>query len=297
MKVNTVINATTILLQRAETVADVYDIILYALCFATPARGAFLSTDGKTDYFDAVVGSYRSDRIGKKGGIKIWEYDIPVPGKLKQNARSIWLYKSHMQWLIGLNSDAKPSKALIERVLVTGAVVVNHIKRREQKIDGRDPLTGLYDRGTLFRDLRHLMEISRKTNTNLWILFIDLNNFKVVNDILGHDMGDRVLRSQAFEIKKNVKGFGNAYRYGGDEFVCVIPGLEEHRVIEIARRIELTSEQAPGGYTVSASVGIGKYDGFETAEELIKKSDAEMYERKKEFKNLMPNTVKTAIIQ
>lgn len=286
-----IVNAVSILLQRAETVTDVYDIILYALCFGTPARGAFISVDGKTDYFDAVVGSYRSDRIGKKGGIKIWEYDIPAPGKLKQNARGVWLYKSHMQWLIGLNSDVKPSKSFIERVLIAGSVVIEHIKRREQKVEGRDILTGLYDRGSLFRDLAHLMEVSRKTNTNLWILFIDLNNFKVINDILGHEMGDRVLKSQAFEIKKNIKGIGNAYRYGGDEFVCVIPGLEESKVVEIARRIELASEQAPGGYTVSASVGIGKYDGFETAEELIKKSDAEMYERKRELKRIMESPV------
>lgn len=280
-----VIQNSSILMQKSEIVSDIYDILLYTLCLSVPAQGAFLSTDGTTEYFDAVSGSFRSDRIGKKGGIKIWEYDIPNPGCTRLTNSSVWLYKAmKLRWLIGLNAQSEPDKHYIENLIVTSSVATELIKRLEQRIDGKDQLSGLLDRGALFRDMTHLASVSRVKGIPLHLLFIDLNNFKTVNDILGHDMGDRVLMSQAFEIRKQVKGYGNAYRYGGDEFCVVLCGLTEKKVSDIAHRIELASEQAPGGLSVSASVGVATYQG-EPVEEFIKKADTKMYDRKRELKN------------
>ncbi len=277
--------ASSLLMQKAEISHDVYDVLLYALCLSTPARGAFLSLSGDAEYFDAVVGSYRADRIGKKGGIKIWEYDIPASGEKMRCKSLIWLYKAKYQgWLVGINSDADPDVSLMEGLILSASVAVEHIRKRENKIEGRDALTGLLDRGSLFRDLRHLMSIAGSKNIPLYLLFIDLNNFKTINDVLGHDTGDRVLASQAFEMRKQVKGTGQAYRYGGDEFCVVLMGMPEDHVVRIAKRLELASEQAPGGITVSASVGMALFEG-EDIEMLIRKADTEMYNKKRERKH------------
>lgn len=269
-------------MQKAEIVSDVYDIMLFSLCFSTPAKGAFLSIDGQPEYFDMVVGSYRNDRLGKKGGIKIWEYDVPVPGEKRLCKSTAWLYKArNYNWLIGLNSDNCPDEDFIESIILASSIPIEHIKRKEQKIEGKDQLTGLFDRGSLFRDLEHLAKVSMVKSIPLYLLFIDLNNFKAVNDVLGHATGDRVLKSQAYEIRKQVSGLGNAYRYGGDEFCAVLYGLSDLKVKEIARRIEIASEQAPGGISISASVGFACYDGKETIEDFIKRADTEMYDQKR----------------
>lgn len=243
-----------------------------------------ISVSGDAEYFDAVVGSYRTDRMGKKGGIKIWEYDIPLHGGRKLCKSSIWLYKSrHQGWLIGVNSNTEPDTEFLECIVLSSSIAIEHIKKREAKIDGKDQLTGLLDRGSLFRDLMHLKDIATVKDIPLHLLFIDLNNFKAVNDVLGHETGDRVLASQAFEIRKQIRGLGNAYRYGGDKFCVVLVGMSDDQAAQIARRLELASEQAPGGISVSASVGVALYRG-EEIENFIKKADAEMYNKKQERK-------------
>jgi diguanylate cyclase (GGDEF)-like protein len=274
--------ASSLLMQRSEIVSDVYDIMLFTLCFSTPAKGAFLSVDGQPEYFDMVVGSYRTDRLGKKGGIKIWEYDVPPPGEKRLCKSTIWLYKAkNHNWLIGLNSENNPDESYIESIILASSIAIEHIRRKEQKIEGKDQLTGLFDRGTLFRDLEHLARVSNVKNIPLHLLFFDLNNFKTVNDVLGHETGDRVLASQAYEIRKQVSGLGNAYRYGGDEFCIVLCGLSDTKVKELARRIEIASEQAPGGISISGSIGIACYNGVETIEKFIKRADTQMYDQKR----------------
>jgi len=282
-----ILYSASLIMQRAEVVHDVYDAMLYALCFSHSACGGFVSVDGKPDYFDAVVGSYRTDRIGKKGGIKIWEYEIPAPGKTRLCKSSIWLYLTPKQgWLIGLNTAGrKLNTRFIESIVLAASIAIEHIKKRESKVEGRDMMTGLYNREMLYKDLSHLMNVARVKGLPLYLLFIDLNNVKAVNDVLGHETGDRVLASQAFEIKKQTRGLGNAYRYGGDEFCVVLIGTDREKVDRIIRRIEIASEQAPGGITVSASVGLAVYNGDDDIENFIKRADTEMYNRKELIKN------------
>ncbi len=288
------IYAASMMMQRAEIVTDVYETMLYALCFAAQARGAFLCLDGLPEYFDAVVGSFRSDRIAKRGGIKIWEYDIPSSGVVTFCKSSIWLYKTRQSgWLIGMNSDNEPNKNFIEPLVLSSSIAIAHIKRGGKSIDGRDPLTGTFDRGCLFKDLEHMAAVSNYKKIPLYLLFIDLNNFKTINDILGHATGDRVLISQAHELRNQVRGFGNVYRYGGDEFCVVICGGDDEKINALARRIELASEQAPGGISVSASVGVAAYEDDETVEEFIKRADGKMYHNKKKQKERAEEHVKS----
>lgn len=274
------------MIQFADVVPDVYEMAVYAVCFHSRANGAFLSVSGTTEYFDYVVGSYKLKRHSIKGGNHVWEYEVPEEGGIVRTA-GVWLYKSTVAgWLFGIDADEKPDPQFIETVNIAALSAIGFVQEKEKRVEGRDRLTGLWDRGTFYRDLRHMAEISEKTGTRLWLVFVDLNNFKPVNDILGHVMGDRILVSQAANLQQAVSDLGTVYRYGGDEFAAIIPGRDGDVIRGVVKRIETTSEQSPGGIKVSASAGATFYDGGEDVEAFVKRADGEMYAAKKLYKRL-----------
>ncbi|MBI4805484.1 MAG: sensor domain-containing diguanylate cyclase [Desulfovibrio sp.] len=146
-----------------------------------------------------------------------------------------------------------------------------------------DPLTGLANRPLLMDRLSRVVASSRREGTKAALLFLDLDNFKPVNDRLGHAVGDEVLKEVATRILGEVRGSDTVARVGGDEFVIVLPNLKgESGAAEVARKIinalhkpyaSLKGETGPSG-----SVGISLYpdDGHDPWE-LVKKADQAMY--------------------
>jgi diguanylate cyclase (GGDEF)-like protein/PAS domain S-box-containing protein len=154
-----------------------------------------------------------------------------------------------------------------------------------------DALTGLANR-TLFRDrLEGALAMARRTSTKLAVLFIDLDNFKSVNDNLGHDVGDEVLVEVSRRIKSCVREVDTVARYSGDEFIVVLGNVfTESAVWRIANDIVasvgkpyvLPMQQLHCG----ASVGISFFpDDATDADTLIIKADQAMYEVKKSGRN------------
>lgn len=268
------------IIQSATTVQDIYEVLLYVACITSGGTGGFLSVNGGAEYFDCVLGTYRKRRLGAKGGIKIWNYKIPPPGGMEQTD-NVWLFKSMATgWLIGTETISRPDCELLESLNLIALGATIFIQENEKRIEGRDILTGLFNRGRFYQDIRHLTDVSRHTGHPLYLFFIDLNNFKAINDSLGHEMGDRVLKSQAFTINRTIADYGMTYRYGGDEFCVILPGISEQKMLELAKRIEISTEQAPGGIPVSASVGVAVYESGEEIETFIARADEKMYERK-----------------
>ncbi len=284
---NMLIGSLSRMIHFAEIVPDIYGMALYALCFYSQANGAFLSVSGRTEYFDYVIGSYKLKRHSIKGGSHVWEYDVPEKGHVIRSA-GVWLYRSTVTgWLFGVDSDLQPEPRFIESVNIASLAAIGFVREKEKRVEGRDSLTGLWDRSSFYRDLRHIAEISGKMGTRLWLIFIDLNNFKPVNDILGHLTGDRILVSQAANLQHVLSGLGTVYRYGGDEFVAIISGQDKHVIRDAVKRIQITSEQSPGGIKVSASAGATLYEVGEDVEAFVKRADDEMYATKKLHKRLL----------
>jgi diguanylate cyclase (GGDEF)-like protein/PAS domain S-box-containing protein len=146
-----------------------------------------------------------------------------------------------------------------------------------------DPLTGLANRLLLLDRLSWLADTARREGTKVAILFLDLDNFKPVNDRLGHAVGDEVLKEAAGRIASEIRASDMVARVGGDEFVVVLPGQKgESGTVEVARKIiaalklpyaSLKGETGPG-----CSIGISLYpdDGHDPWD-LIKKADDAMY--------------------
>lgn len=154
-----------------------------------------------------------------------------------------------------------------------------------------DALTGLANR-TLFRDrLNHALAMARRTSTKLAVVFIDLDNFKSVNDNLGHDVGDEVLVEAAKRIRGCVREVDTVARYSGDEFIVVIRDvftesavwrIVDNIVATVALPYALRTHQVYCG----ASVGISFFpDDATDGDTLIIKADQAMYEVKKSGRN------------
>lgn len=150
-----------------------------------------------------------------------------------------------------------------------------------------DPLTGLANRGLFYETLDMTFERSKKEETKLALILIDLDNFKPVNDAHGHDAGDRMLQQVASRIKDCVKKTGFAARLGGDEFIVLLPCLSQKKDVYTLAEAILMALKKPFDI-VSAMVSIDSSIGISFLEqetqcsrELLKNADLAMYEAKR----------------
>jgi len=154
-----------------------------------------------------------------------------------------------------------------------------------------DPLTGLANRSLLSDRIVHTLAQARRNGWQVGVLFIDLDRFKLVNDTLGHDAGDRLLVEVAQRLVDCVRASDTVSRLGGDEFACVLSQLAkvddaalvaQKIVTDMARPFTLAGQQV----YVSASVGIGIFpnDGAD-ADTLLRNADTAMYRAKEQGRN------------
>ncbi len=146
----------------------------------------------------------------------------------------------------------------------------------------RDCLTGLYSRGQFEKNLRHELARALRQQYDLFLLLIDVDNFKPYNDKHGHQQGDNLIRELAKIIAGNIrKDVDSAYRYGGDEFAVVLPQVQRQQAHEVAERI-LTSYKARNLEHTSISIGLAKLKGSSDLLEegvwtLLRKADIALY--------------------
>jgi diguanylate cyclase (GGDEF)-like protein/PAS domain S-box-containing protein len=180
-----------------------------------------------------------------------------------------------------------------------GGVVVNYrdiTTRRHLEDELRhqafhDSLTGLANRALFADRLEHALSRTRRTRARLAVLFLDLDDFKTVNDSLGHGEGDQLLIAVAARLREAIRSGDTIARMGGDEFaVLVEDATEAETPMELAQRL-LTTLQTPFDRAgkelfVSASIGVAiSSSSRETPEELLRNADASMYMAKSRGKN------------
>ena len=155
-----------------------------------------------------------------------------------------------------------------------------------------DQLTGLHNRRYMARHLDTLMKNASEAKP-ISFLIMDIDYFKAVNDTYGHDVGDEVLRDFASRIGANVRGIDLACRYGGEEFVVVMPDTDAGYAYTVAERlrqsIELTPfpiSRAPDKINVTASIGIASSNGNgDDSDKLLHRADQALYRAKREGRN------------
>jgi diguanylate cyclase (GGDEF)-like protein len=152
-----------------------------------------------------------------------------------------------------------------------------------------DGLTGLYNHRYLHERLGEEVSRAAKDGTELSLLFLDLDHFKQYNDRRGHSAGDRALRAVARVVERSVRRIDLVGRYGGEEFVVVLPESGTPAALEAAERIRRAVEEAEGsvdGQGLTVSIGVATFPAdARSKEELLDRADWSMYRAKRAGRN------------
>ncbi len=175
------------------------------------------------------------------------------------------------------------------KLLILSDVTQTHLKQELEKVQllemsNTDQLTGLYNK----QYLREKYQVNRMDGGHTALLFIDVDDFKIINDTFGHLTGDEVLRELAACIKRNVRVANDAIRFGGDEFVVILESTEAEEAFLVAERIRSCANalEFSGGETVfHITLSIGLIEGTAPLAELLEKADRAMYASKNQGKN------------
>ncbi len=171
-----------------------------------------------------------------------------------------------------------------EEGLLIGIITGTDIMKNVPQFMFIDPLTGLENR----RYLEFLeAKLVRQCKHDFYILMVDLDNFKYINDNYGHVFGDKVLKAAAWRILSSVRAYDNVIRFGGEEFLVILYRVDEEQARSIAERIrkniELLYFEEHPEVKVSASIGVAQCQG--NFMKTVEAADLAMYKAKRKGKN------------
>ena len=156
-----------------------------------------------------------------------------------------------------------------------------------------DALTGLYNRYYMESHLNALVEQAAARGKSLTLLMLDIDYFKAINDNFGHDAGDDVLRQLATRVRKSIRGIDLACRYGGEEFVIVMPETDMAVATIVAERLRrriaaepFTIQQGTRPIETTISIGIATLDApGDNVAKILKRADQALYRAKRDGRN------------
>ena len=182
--------------------------------------------------------------------------------------------------------------SLLVTLIITILILIT-IRNYNQKVEylaQHDVLTGLKNRRAFNEDLEKFFLLSRRSGDPLSLLFFDIDNFKTINDTLGHVIGDKILARISELMQQNVRQTDIVARWGGEEFIIALVDTDGTLAYGVAEKIKAVFEHDIGlkeltGSTVTASFGVTQYTSHDTLDNAIIRADKAMYEAKKSGKN------------
>lgn len=179
-----------------------------------------------------------------------------------------------------------PVTLVISVAMFQTVLMRSDIKYRAQAVI--DPLTGMLNRSALANRVIELEEQSRVTRLPVGLVIGDIDHFKRINDTLGHQRGDAVLKDVAYEMRSSLRAFDLFYRIGGEEFLVLVPGADRGEAARIAEQLRsAVAESRCGGREVTMSFGAAASppaDEFDY-ETVFATADAALYEAKRAGRN------------
>ncbi len=136
----------------------------------------------------------------------------------------------------------------------------------------------------------HLEDLLKKLselNLEVSVAFIDIDNFKIINDTHGHVAGDELLKALGEEINSHIRKSDYAFRYGGDEFLLIFPNTKAEVALDVAKRIKenIFNFSEKKGIILTLSIGMTMHKKYESYKTLLNKVDQVMYQSKRNGKN------------
>jgi diguanylate cyclase (GGDEF)-like protein len=276
------------------------------------------------------LGNWGYEVVLAKSGEEAWEalkdegmrmaiLDWMMPGmkgveickKIRRRRRNKYTYiillsaKDRKQDIIaGLSSGAddymtKPVNFLeLKARLQTGKRIVDLedklllIQNQLKDIASRDSLTKLWNRAEILKFLREEMERGRRESKPVGVIMVDVDYFKKINDVFGHDIGDAALLQVVSRVKRKVRTSDKVGRYGGDEIIIILPNCAQTEMKKVAERLRFSvarrgikTELDTIPLTISAGGACSENIPQPTAEKLIKASDEALFEAKNQGRN------------
>lgn len=200
---------------------------------------------------------------------------------------SFEIEKSGIFEIDSLNSNFK--KMLEELEDRTKKLIIEESNRvYQENLANTDALTGAYNRRYLYNFAEQYLKIVKRENKDLSLLLLDLDDFKIINDTFGHEMGDHVIKELVSISKNSIRQNDLIVRFGGDEFIILLPNtsIEQARVVAFKIMNQINKSNKNRDFSFTISVGISHYQkGDSSIDNLISRADDSLYEAKRVGKN------------
>ncbi|MDX1800701.1 MAG: diguanylate cyclase [Marinobacter sp.] len=202
----------------------------------------------------------------------------------RRDGETVWVWES--------GRSVEEDGQLIREGVILDITDRKELERELSNLATHDPLTGLFNRRETQRVLQEEIERAARYNRNLALLWIDLDHFKTVNDRYGHSSGDKALVTVCKRLAASIRQVDTFGRYGGEEFVLLLPEMGAKEAFETAERLRklmadepiMLDESTPLNLTLSIGISVFPHDGS-TADDLCGAADTAMYAAKRAGRN------------
>jgi len=233
--------------------------------------------------------------------ILITWYSGMVAGILISFMSAISWFTADLMMLKYFSSPIIPYLNEMLRLVVFWVIVLIIFKLKtalesQKEIAGTDPLTLVLNRRSFYTLADLELNCARRYKTPTSFLYLDIDNFKKINDLFGHHFGDKLLCSVAKSMKKNIRAIDVVVRFGGDEFGVLLTKTDSESSVQVVEKLKekLLELMRNNGWPVTFSIGVVTYlNPPEKIDEMIDAADAQMYAAKQKGKNRVRHTIIT----
>ena len=225
--------------------------------------------------------------LREKGAMYAFETLVRKDGsRFPSKSNLKYLEIDDQRYLIAFIRDISLEKEL-QRQIIESNRQLRDTNERLAMSAAKDYLTDIFNRSSFNEFLTHELAELRRYNHGLCVIFCDLDHFKRVNDQYGHAVGDMVLKTFVKIVQKNIRRSDILARWGGEEFIILLPRSHSNDAMNVAEKIRANTEAYPFDTigTITASFGVVEANQKDTKETLFDKVDAALYRAKKEGRN------------